>query len=399
MNGVTTTTDDFYDYDPKDSFSAFNFVELVPTTVVYGLTFIFGFTGNVLIIFIVSRYQRMRTISNIFLASLAAADLLLIVTCIPVMLARLYSYTWTMGQFCCILVYYMQNLSTICSVLTLTAISLERFYAVIFPMKAKYTCTTRNTRIVIISVWFLSLILAIPVVFLQVHMPVGTRVSGFWCVPNWDNVPYWRIYEWYMLTLVLIIPFTVMSIAYLIICCKVWSVIKQRSGMSSQNKTQESYRLTVYRSSNNAMDGKTRTRLTVPTSVMCTTSNKRVRDSDDQSTLKQVIKMLLAVVVLFLLSWAPLLVINLLTAYQILPELNIGIAKYLRITFRIMAYMNSCINPLVYGFMSKSFRDSIKATFRLVIQGRQSTRFSARSSRTRNMSLSRHSAPSVSMNY
>lgn len=40
--------------------------------------------------------------------------------------AKLFSYTWTFGVFLCKFVHYMQNVSAICSVLTLTAMSIER---------------------------------------------------------------------------------------------------------------------------------------------------------------------------------------------------------------------------------------------------------------------------------
>lgn len=40
--------------------------------------------------------------------------------------AKLFSYTWTMGIFLCKAVHYMQSVSAICSVVTLTAMSIER---------------------------------------------------------------------------------------------------------------------------------------------------------------------------------------------------------------------------------------------------------------------------------
>lgn len=39
---------------------------------------------------------------------------------------QLFSYTWEFGELCCKVLHYMQNVSAICSVLTLTAMSVER---------------------------------------------------------------------------------------------------------------------------------------------------------------------------------------------------------------------------------------------------------------------------------
>ncbi|CAB0015457.1 unnamed protein product, partial [Nesidiocoris tenuis] len=40
-------------------------------------------------------------------------------------LAKLFSYTWDIGWTMCKLIHYVQNVSAICSVFTLTAMSVE----------------------------------------------------------------------------------------------------------------------------------------------------------------------------------------------------------------------------------------------------------------------------------
>ena len=40
--------------------------------------------------------------------------------------AKLFSYTWTFGTAACKLLYYVQTVSVVCSVLNLTALSIER---------------------------------------------------------------------------------------------------------------------------------------------------------------------------------------------------------------------------------------------------------------------------------
>jgi hypothetical protein len=73
-----------YEYDYDESVNSIPMAELVPVTLVYALTLILGGVGNVLVIFSVSYYRRMRTVTNSFLLSLACADLLLVLICIPV---------------------------------------------------------------------------------------------------------------------------------------------------------------------------------------------------------------------------------------------------------------------------------------------------------------------------
>ncbi|KAH9366093.1 hypothetical protein HPB48_022911 [Haemaphysalis longicornis] len=71
--------------------------------------------------------------------------------------------------------------------------------------------------------------------------------------------------------------------------------------------------------------------------------------------------MLILVVSLFVLCWAPHLGAE--RADRVRRRLdasNYSYLKPLRTTFHLLSYLNSCVNPLVYGFMSRSFRGSFR---------------------------------------
>ncbi|KAK7495118.1 hypothetical protein BaRGS_00013758 [Batillaria attramentaria] len=123
-NDTNSTADDDYDY-PIDELSP-PLEEIIPVALVYFVTLTLGVTGNMLVIVVVARYRSMKNITNTFLLSLASADLLLVCICIPVKFAAFFSFTWTFGEFLCKSVFYLQNVSALCSVFTLTAMSLER---------------------------------------------------------------------------------------------------------------------------------------------------------------------------------------------------------------------------------------------------------------------------------
>lgn len=124
-----------------------------------------------------------------------------------------------------------------------------RYYAIVHPMRAKYMCTLSQARKVITGIWVSSFLLASPTVWIQVrieahpscnrelngnmqiHLPVGERVPAYWCVRDWDNPLNWQVYELYMLTLVLIVPLSVMAAAYGAIAREIWRVTYLRSAM------------------------------------------------------------------------------------------------------------------------------------------------------------------------
>lgn len=81
--------------------------------------------------------------------------------------------------------------------------------------------------------------------------------------------------------------------------------------------------------------------------------------------------MLVLVIVLFIICWLPILTNNLLVAYGHLPSLNVGYLKPMREVFYLMAYSNSCVNPVVYGFMSKNFREAFIHALCSCIRGKE----------------------------
>ncbi|XP_008482465.1 gastrin/cholecystokinin type B receptor-like [Diaphorina citri] len=300
-NDTALSIGDDYDYDYEEASQIFIWTELMPTLIIYSITMVLGIVGNVLIVLTTWLYKRMKSPTNLFLSSLAVTDLLLIILCIPVKIAKLFSYTWSMGVFLCKTVHYMQNFTAICSVLTLTVMSIERYYAIMYPMKAKYICTMSQTKKTIAAIWLISAILAAPILLVQILLPVGVKIQAFWCVRNLDNLLLWRIYEVYMLLVILVVPTTIMTVTYSTIALEI----------------------------------------------------------------HRIIKMLIVIVVVFVICWAPMLIDNLLTAWSFIPYERTGEFvhyKYMGIAFHLMAYLNSCVNPIVYGFMSKHFRESFKKT-------------------------------------
>ena len=64
--------------------------EVVPVATLYSVIGLFGLVGNLLVIFAIARLPRMRSITNLFLLSLASADLLLVCVCVPVKVSRIF---------------------------------------------------------------------------------------------------------------------------------------------------------------------------------------------------------------------------------------------------------------------------------------------------------------------
>ena len=83
-NGTEEYDYEDYDYDYDDSIKSYDWSELGPSIFVYSVTFWAGVVGNILILLAVIRHTHVKNSPvNVFLASLASADLLLILICLP----------------------------------------------------------------------------------------------------------------------------------------------------------------------------------------------------------------------------------------------------------------------------------------------------------------------------
>ncbi|KAF7248139.1 Cholecystokinin receptor type A [Varanus komodoensis] len=96
----------------SDDFS-FLFSDLNQTVriLLYALIFLLGVLGNTLVIIVLIRTKRMRTVTNIFLLSLAISDLMLCFFCMPFTLIPNLLQDFIFGSaFCKITSYFMGEL-------------------------------------------------------------------------------------------------------------------------------------------------------------------------------------------------------------------------------------------------------------------------------------------------
>ncbi|XP_019715217.1 orexin receptor type 2-like [Hippocampus comes] len=102
----------------------------------------------------------MRTVTNYFIVNLSFADVLVTIICLPASLVVDITETWFFGQTLCKVVPYLQTISVSVSVLTLSCIAQDRWYAICHPLMFKSTAKRACKSIIII--WVVSCIIMIP---------------------------------------------------------------------------------------------------------------------------------------------------------------------------------------------------------------------------------------------
>lgn len=136
---------------------------LTAITIACTLLFLIGVVGNVMTILVVSKYRDMRTTTNLYLCSMAVSDLLIFL-CMPLDLYRMWRYRpWRFGDVLCKLFQFVSESCTYSTILSITALSVERYLAICFPLRAKAVVTKRRVRGLILLLWTVSLVSAGPV--------------------------------------------------------------------------------------------------------------------------------------------------------------------------------------------------------------------------------------------
>ncbi|KAL1771040.1 neuromedin-U receptor 1 [Sigmodon hispidus] len=135
----------------------------VPICITYLLIFVVGTVGNVLTCTVILHHKAMKTPTNFYLLSLAVSDLLVLLVGLPLELYEMqHNHPFQLGASGC----YFRTLlfETVClaSVLNVTALSVERYVAVVHPLQAKTVMTRAHVRRMLGAIWVLAVLFSLP---------------------------------------------------------------------------------------------------------------------------------------------------------------------------------------------------------------------------------------------
>ncbi|EDO45765.1 predicted protein [Nematostella vectensis] len=195
--------------------------------------------GNTFLIVAVKRNVtgRMRTVSNLLIASIAASDILLSVWSIPERITRILTMdSWlvvnTLGAVLCKLVNFTEKLSITVSVFHLGVLSVERFLAVYTPHRT--VLTLKATKWIIVAIWVSSLAYWAPILY---HANITAENAKVECAVR-SNVQSWR--GWYLAFIVLLcIVMILIPILYTALTVKLFTV----PGMKKASQRQKTERM------------------------------------------------------------------------------------------------------------------------------------------------------------
>ncbi|KAL3876910.1 hypothetical protein ACJMK2_034691 [Sinanodonta woodiana] len=275
--------------------------------------------GNSLVVLTFITNRHMRSTTNVFIVSLAVSDLTFTVTCIPQNIGDVLNNYWQFGRVGCKMIPFVTNFTVACSSLTLCCVAIDRYYAIVHPLKLNFLQAPKRAAILLAVVWIISFGASIPYLIIYDTETVTSK-----CSEGRHEVCYTPILKGgkeafdvgFTLVLLFVVPFIFMCVTYGIICCKLW--------------------------------GQPTIGVRVP----------RVHDAGLRLKRKA-IKMLITVMLLFVVCWSPLLVFNAALEELTLAENmhNISLSNiHWRAYLKCLALSSCCVNPVVYSFMNEKFK-------------------------------------------
>ncbi|XP_032364907.1 prokineticin receptor 1 [Etheostoma spectabile] len=195
-------------------------VVLVVIMVVCGL-------GNCLFIASLVRYKQLRNLTNLLIANLAVSDVLVAAVCCPFLMDYyvVKQLSWDHGLVLCASTTYLRTVSLYVSTNALLAIAVDRYLAILYPLKPRMKFQTAYC--VILMVWVVPIFISIPSAYMAsetTYPHVEGRSYKTFCAQIWpvDQQVYYRSYFLLIFALEFMGPVTAMAVCYIQISRELW---------------------------------------------------------------------------------------------------------------------------------------------------------------------------------
>ena len=283
----------------------------------YGLLILGSVVGNSLVIAVVRRDKNTKQTLGYFIQNMAVADLLITVVYMPRMISAVFrGHEWlidgTLGLVLCKIVPFCHHAAIFVSIQTLVVISVERFLAVVYPLKRNIT--KGQAKLLIALAWIVSVAVRIPRLLALTTQRRKSAGNKLFCrtvfsPPFYTNKDAKRIYYEFLFYLFYLVPLSLVIVLNLAIIV----TLKRRKAPGSRILREQRRR---------------------------------------EALNRKIFRMLFTVTCLFILCWLMYFIVQIVTVRRY---------KCLVGFFRLfLAHANSALTPCVYFLFNASYRRSVQ---------------------------------------
>lgn len=277
-----------------------------------------GLVGNGLVIFVIIRYTKMKTVTNMYILNLSIADALFLLG-LPLIMTTGILRQWIFGYAMCKIYFILTCINMFTGAFTLMVMSGDRFLAVCFPITSMSYRTALHASLAITFTWIVSFLLMIPIIIyveLRQHPIFKGRFSCTVDFPEGLGILPENAFTLYTLVLGFLVPVILISVLYSLLL------------------------------------------------VRLRTTGPQVKSAEKRRSHRKVTKLVTMIIIVFIVCWLPYWVfqVHLITrtAKGPLPAYMVALFQ----TFTLLSYANSMVNPCLYAFTNENFRESFINAFR-----------------------------------
>ncbi|XP_076128880.1 trace amine-associated receptor 1-like [Alosa pseudoharengus] len=276
--------------------------------------------GNLLVIITVIHFKQLHTPTNYLILSLAIADLLVGVIVMPPSVVRVVESCWYMGELFCKIHTSTSIMCCMASIIGLTMISIDRYYAISQPLLYKSKITISVVVVMDTLSWIVSAIFGFGLVFLELNL-LGIKELYNSIVCEGSCI---FLNSLISSSLSSVLSFYIPGLILAFIYIKIFVVVQ----------------------------GQLRSIKII-----------NINTSGKPSTIKKerkATKTLAIIMSVFITSWIPFFLI-----FSIDPHFGYRVPNLVLEIFGWLGYLNSTVNPLVYAYFYSWFRQA----FQIIVSG------------------------------
>lgn len=275
----------------------------------YGLVCLVGLCGNSLVLYVVLRFSKMQTVTNMYIFNLALADEMFLVG-LPFFIATMVFKYWPFGAAMCKVYMTTTSINQFTSSLLLTVMSADRYVAVCHPISSPRYRTPFIAKFVCLTAWTVSALLMVPVYMYASVVDVGPKS----CTIVWPESPAMNgqaAFTLYSFTLGFAIPLLLILLFYVL-------VILRLSRVGPRSRHRAKHRKVTY--------------------------------------------LVLTVITVYVICWLPYWAGQLYISC-VGPSQTTALTVTVFLLSQLLSYANSAVNPILYAFLSDNFKKSFAKAF------------------------------------